>query len=184
MLKDGMHSATNTRESERQLARGVLVGSIGVFVLTSIHHGYGAYIYKTPWRLHAVIVSGAVTLLMSGLLMLFRSPHVRVGKLARFCFVILGLFVPFLGFGIFEGGYNHVVKDILYFSNTSPELMRLLFPPDRYELPNNVLFEVTGVLQFVPGVVTGYYLVQLAQNFGRGHSAPTEDHHPVFSSLC
>jgi hypothetical protein len=181
ITKDRMHSATNRREYERQLAQCVPVSSIGVFVLTSIHHGYGAYLYQTAWRLHAAIVSGAVTLLMSGLLRLLRSPSVRVGTVARCCFVILGLLVPFLGFAIFEGGYNHVVKDILYFSNTSPQLMRQFFPPQQYELPNDIFFEVTGVLQIVPGVLTGYYLFQLVQNIRQGHAAPNEERLPVFS---
>ena len=179
-----MHFSANRRESERQLAQRVAFSSIGVFVLTAIHHGYGAYIYQTPWRLHAAIVSGTVTLLMGGLLTLFRSPHMRVRALARFCFVILGLLVPFLGFGIFEGGYNHAVKDILYFSNGSPETMRRLFPPERYELPKDVFFELTGVLQIVPGVLAGYYLLQLAQKIRRGHSAPSEERHSIVSSLC
>ena len=63
-----MNSAAGTRLSETQLAKRVLASSVAVFTLTSIHHSYGAYVYDTPWRLHTVMVSGAVTLLMPGLL--------------------------------------------------------------------------------------------------------------------
>jgi len=38
--------------------------------------------------------------------------------------------------------------------------MTRLFPPPAYEMPNNVLFEITGVMQVVPGFMTGYYLYQ------------------------
>src|SRR5262249_34861805 len=150
--------------SESNLAQRVLMSSLGVFVVTSIHHAYGAYIYNTPWRLHAVAASAVTVILMAGLLKVFRSsPGTLLGKSAGICFLALGIIVIFLGFGIFEGGYNHVVKDVLYFS-ISPELTRRLYPPYVYELPNDFLFEVTGILQIVPGVATGYYLFLLARD--------------------
>jgi hypothetical protein len=42
-------------------------------------------------------------------------------------------------------------------------VMRRLFPPPRYELPDNLFFEVTGVLQVVPAAVTAYHLYQLVR---------------------
>jgi hypothetical protein len=161
-VADKMNSAAGRRFSKTQLARRALASSVAVFMLTSIHHGYGAYVYDTPWRLHAVIVSGAVTLLMAGLLKVAessRAPH--RARAAAYGFVVVGLLVVFVGFGIFEGGYNHFLKDILYFSNMSPDLMRHLYPAARYELPNDSFFEITGVLQIFPGVLTGYYMLLL-----------------------
>jgi hypothetical protein len=179
-MKDTVRSDKGA--TERQLVRRALASSVAVFVLTSIHHGYGAYLYQTPWRLHAAIVSGGATLLMAGLLTLFRSRH--VGTVARWGFVIVGLLVSFLGFGIFEGGFNHVVKNVLYLSNASPGFMGRLFPPGLYEMPNDALFEVTGVLQIVPGVLTGYYLFELARNIRQGRATPAEERLPLFSYFC
>ena len=157
-----MNSAAGTRLSETQLTKRVLASSVAVFTLTSIHHSYGAYVYDTPWRLHAVMVSGAVTLLMAGLLKVSQfSGAPRRANAATYAFVVVGLLVMFVGFGMFEGGYNHLVKDILYFSNVSPELMRQLYPAGRYELPNDSFFEITGVLQILPGAFTGSYLLLL-----------------------
>ena len=157
-----MNSAAGTRLSETQLAKRVLASSVAVFTLTSIHHSYGAYVYDTPWRLHAVMVSGAVTLLMAGLLRVSQfSGAPRRANAATYAFVVMGSLVMFVGFGMFEGGYNHLVKDILYFSNVSPELMRQLYPAGRYELPNDSFFEITGVLQILPGAFTGSYLLLL-----------------------
>jgi hypothetical protein len=157
-----MNSAAGTQLSETRLARRALASSVAVFTLTSIHHSYGAYVYDTPWRLHAVMVSGAVTLLMAGLLRLseFSGAPPRANA-TTYAFVVVGLLVMFVGFGMFEGGYNHLVKDILYFSNVSPELMRQLYPAGRYELPNDSFFEITGVLQILPGALTGSYLLLL-----------------------
>jgi len=46
--------------------------------------------------------------------------------------------------------------------------MRRLFPPPRYELPDDAFFEVTGVLQVVPAAITGYYLCRFVQERLRG----------------
>jgi hypothetical protein len=52
---------------------------------------------------------------------------------------------------------------VLYFGGASPTVMRRLFPPPSYELPDNMVFEVTGVLQVVPAAVTAYRLNQLVR---------------------
>lgn len=152
---------------EQSLATRVLASTVAVFVVTTIHHGYGAYHYHTPWRLHAAAISGAATLLMAGLLILFRSRSVIIHSLARCGFMVLALIVPFLAFGVFEGGYNHALKDLLYLLNASPKLTLRMFPPKLYELPNDAFFEVTGVLQIVPGVLTGYYLLDIVRHIRR-----------------
>jgi hypothetical protein len=64
--------------------------------------------------------------------------------------------------GFFEGGYNHVLKDALYFGGASRELMQTLFPAPAYELPHSVLFEVTGVAQLMPAVLGARHLYKLA----------------------
>ena len=73
-------------------------------------------------------------------------------------FCLVDALIPVLGIGFFEGGYNHVLKNALYFSGASPPLLARLFPPPVYELPNDGLFEATGILQFVVGLVAGYRL--------------------------
>jgi hypothetical protein len=69
------------------------------------------------------------------------------------------LVVPVLLFGAFEGVYNHAVKNILFLAGASIETMHRLFPPPTYELPSDLFFEATGVLQIVPAMAAGYYLL-------------------------
>ena len=62
-----------------------------------------------------------------------------------FMFVTL---VPSIGMiGVFEGLYNHILKNAFFFAGASGNTLQLMFPPPTYEMPNDFLFEFTGVLQ-------------------------------------
>jgi hypothetical protein len=145
--------------TSQRLASRVASSVLGVLLLTSVHHAYGAYVYNTPWRLHVVFVSVSVAAAIFGsLYALRRWPATVTGETAFWGFAVVTLLFPVVGIGLFEGGYNHAVKDALYLAGASGALMHRLFPPSAYELPNDLFFEVTGVLQLVPGIVTGYLL--------------------------
>ncbi|WP_243286254.1 hypothetical protein [Geothrix terrae] len=140
--------------------------AFSVLMLTSIHHAYGAIRYATPWRMHVTLVS-VVTI---GIL--FGARHVAwqqrgwaTSSLAFWIFVGTALIVPVFVIGLFEGGYNHFVKDALYMSGAPAGLMRRLFPPPAYELPNDVFFEATGVLQVIPALLTGAALIRLVRKW-------------------
>jgi len=82
------------------------------------------------------------------------------GKIAFWLFAIVTLLIPVAGIGVYEGGYNHGLKDVLYFSGASAELMNRLFPAPTYEMPNDAFVEITGVLQFPLALFTGWELVK------------------------
>jgi hypothetical protein len=138
--------------------------ALAILLLTTVHHVYGAYIYSTPWRYHVAIVSTlTAAILFASLRMLRRQTGRIIRKIAFWTFAVVTLAIPVITIGIFEGGYNHAVKDVLYFTGASPELMQRLFPPPTYEMPNDAFFEITGVLQLVPAVMTGWYLIGAAR---------------------
>jgi hypothetical protein len=70
-------------------------------------------------------------------------------------------------FGLFEGLYNHVVKDVLYFGGATTGLMMRLFPPPTYEMPNDMFFELTGILQVVPAAFAAWYLHRMMNRRGK-----------------
>ncbi|HEX9422211.1 MAG TPA: hypothetical protein VF899_03155 [Pyrinomonadaceae bacterium] len=143
--------------------------ALAVLLLTTVHHVYGAYIYNTPWRYHVAIVSTVTAAIIFASLRVLRRQTGRiVRKIAFWTFAVVTLAIPVITIGIFEGGYNHAVKDVLYFTGASPELMQRLFPPPTYEMPNDVFFEITGVLQLVAGIMTGWYLIGAARAHLRG----------------
>jgi hypothetical protein len=105
----------------------------------------------------------AAAAIVGSLLALRRWSTNVVGEIASWIFVALTLVIPVTAIGLFEGGYNHAVKDGLYLAGASPALMHRLFPPPAYELPNDLFFEVTGVQQLVLGTITGYRLYRFVK---------------------
>ena len=73
-------------------------------------------------------------------------------------YLLLTFLVFSVGIGIFEGAYNHLLKDLLYFSGMKLATWRMFYPAPAYEVPNNVIFEGTGIAQFFVALVQIYYL--------------------------
>lgn len=145
--------------------------ALAILLLTSLHHAYGACVYHTPWRLHVVLVATLTALALWGAVLVVRNhPAGRTRVMAVTVFCLVDALIPVLGIGYFEGGYNHVLKNALYFAGASPPLMALLFPPPAYELPNDVLFEASGIAQFLVGVVAGRRLYGLVRKGWPGDS--------------
>lgn len=145
----------------------------GVMLLTALHHAYGAMVYRTPWRLHIVPVSiVSVAVIAGALVASVQNPRSTIGKAARWLAVIVIAVVPVLLIGLFEGTYNHLLKNVLFFAGTPLSVMRQLFPPPTYELPNNLLFEVSGVLQVPVAGLAAVYDLRLAR--GMSHRAAVE----------
>jgi hypothetical protein len=136
--------------------------AIAVMLLTMVHHAYGAAIYQTPWRHHIAMVAIPVILILAGSLAVLRQT--QTGMAARIAFwlmIVVTCFIPIIWIGLYEGGYNHVIKDLLYFAGVSSAVLTTLFPPPLYEMPNDLLFEVTGILQCPLALLTAYYVFHM-----------------------
>jgi hypothetical protein len=151
--------------SSQNLLWRVTSCALAVLLLTTIHHVYGAYVYHTPWRLHVTFISGfAATAIVGSLLVLRRHTGAVVRLIAFWVFVGVTLVIPVAAIGLFEGGYNHALKDALYFAGASTSLMTRMFPPPTYELPNDAFFEITGVMQVMPAGATAWFLYRLVRS--------------------
>ena len=156
--------STTSAFSEQRLSQATW-SALAVLLLTSVHHVYGAIVYQTPWRLHVAPVAGLTAAAIVGtFLVLRRHTDDAAGRIAFWAFVGLTLVIPVAAIGFFEGGYNHALKNALYFAGAPTSLMVRLFPPPTSDLPNDAFFEVTGVMQALLGGVTCWLLYRLVQS--------------------
>ncbi|MEP9390352.1 hypothetical protein [Mesorhizobium sp. KR9-304] len=135
--------------------------ALSVLLLTSVHHVYGAVIYDTPWRSHIAHISAPVGAAIALAYYIGWSRRgSRLGLAATWTGSLIALAFPVAALGIYEGGYNHVVKNIAYFG-LGQEAARTLFSGAAYEMPNDFIFEATGVAQFPLAVLTAVLVVRL-----------------------
>ena len=114
-------------------------------VISSGHHVYGALVYETPWRLAVSLwIPGSVLLVLSMLFLLWKYADRTAATIAAWI-VLFGGVIFQAGFTIFECVYSHVLKNVLFFGGASQEVLLRLFPAPVYHLPDNLLFELTGV---------------------------------------
>ena len=147
-----------------QLISRAMLSSSAILLLTILHHFYGAVIYSTPWRTHVAFFAGPVLVALAVAWLINRSsPKLAVAPISKWAFVVLAGVVSFGMFGLYEGGYNHLLKDILYFAGAPSAILLAMFPPPVYEMPNDFLFELSGVAQFFVGLWAGYDLYRLAR---------------------
>ena len=138
-----------------------LIASAALLGLTVFHHAYGAVLYETPWRNHvALIVLPMLLAMIAAHEIHRRNPDTPLGGASLWAFRVLA-FVPIVVLGIFEGGYNHLVKDLLFFAGLRADLLDRLFPDSVYEMPDDLIFEVSGVLQLVVAAYAARWLVRL-----------------------
>ncbi|HEU4552122.1 MAG TPA: hypothetical protein VFS25_04780 [Chitinophaga sp.] len=149
---------------KRPLKRSLL-WTVLVFLLTGFHHYYGGIVYHTPWRQHVVLGGGMALLISVALFYLYRY---RQQKIFLTLYLLLVFIMFGLGIAVFEGGYNHLVKIILYFGGLHLHTWRMLFPAPAYEVPGNFIFELTGVLQFFAGAMLFYFLKQVYNLYFKG----------------
>jgi hypothetical protein len=152
MLKD-------RNQARKKVARAA-VGTAVAGLVSTTHHWYGAYVYDTPWR--AVVslwIPCFVLLVVVALYIYWTKPGSKAGSIAFWVF-FLSAVVFQVGFTIFECVYSHVLKDVLYFAGAPQEMLLRLFPPPAYHLPDDFLFELSGLLQLV-GLIAAWWAFQV-----------------------
>jgi hypothetical protein len=139
--------------------------TIALVALTSAHHIYGGALYGTSWR---IVMSLGVFLPLLALTLFLQYQSVkRSSRLLLTAFTALSV-TWIVGIGLYEGGYNHVLKNILYFGGAPEGVMLKMFPPEfggtkLYETPNDFIFESSGVATTFVALVMLRFLVPFAK---------------------
>lgn len=137
------------------------LAAFAVLALTAFHHAYGAIAYDTPWRFHVAIVAPIIGFAIVRALYLGGSRRgTPSGMMWTRVAAVLILIFPVGLIGLVEGGYNHLVKNLVYFVSGA-QTAHALFPPPAYELPDNLLFEATGLVQFLLALVAAYFALTI-----------------------
>jgi len=141
-----MSSQLTLKDAPRSAEFVAGASALLILLLTSIHHAWGAAIYETPWRLHIVFISVPVAIVIA--VLLYVSGNGRAwSTAARWMAILVIVGFPIALIGFWEGGFNHLVKNIVFFAH-GEAAARAIFPSSIVEMPNDVVFEVTGVMQF------------------------------------
>lgn len=125
-----------------------------ILALTSLHHWYGAVRFDTPWRTHVVHLAVWAGLVMGALLSAGWALRGRpLGRLALVLFTGCSAVVALAWLGLYEGAYNHVLKNAVHAVSGAGEVFQRMFPPPLYEQPVDWLFELSGIAQLPCGWV-------------------------------
>jgi hypothetical protein len=142
------------KTTTRQLINGARLAILAAYALTSIHHIYGGLVDAAPNRLFVPIVMAIPMLVALGSLYRYKRTGSGVA-LASFSIVaVLGWVILS---GLLHGGYAHTYKDLLFLLDGPPALYYPLNPNEHYP-PDDVFFEITGVLE----MVTAYFIALFA----------------------
>jgi hypothetical protein len=137
-----------------------LLASASILILTVFHHFYAAAIFDTPWRRHVAIIVMPVLLVMIVLYVLYQwRPLTMLGKTSLWLFMLVAVLVPIAWLGFYHGGYTHLVKLILVFGGVPQATFERLCPV--CEVPGDLIYEVTGVMEFLFALFAAYYLFTL-----------------------
>ncbi|MCB0278026.1 MAG: hypothetical protein KDD94_00885 [Calditrichaeota bacterium] len=127
-----------------------------IYLITAAHHIYGAVIYNTPWRAH-IAKQGLFWLALSIILLMLYSYFER--KIAYTLFILISVFFFVFAIGIYEGTYNHLLKNILFFTILDESQFLKLYPPPLYEKPADFWFELSGIYSALISYIYAYKLL-------------------------
>ena len=135
---------------------------LAVYALTTIHHVFGGLVDRADDRLVIpAILAPLVVIALVSLYALRRNGGVK----ALITFGVVALLWVLL-LGLFHGGYAHLYKDIVFVVNGPPGLYFPLNPSEHYP-PDNLFFEVTGVLDFVAAAFVAHTTTRLISAWRR-----------------
>ena len=152
---------TETAPITARAYRPVGLAAVSVLALTVVHHVYGAMLYHTPWRLHVAVAAPIAGLAIVRALYLGGSRRgTPSGARWTWIAVAMVLILPVGLIGLVEGGYNHLVKNLVYLG-WGETVARTLFPPPAYEMPHDLLFEASGIAQLPLALVAAWLTLAL-----------------------
>ena len=159
------------KPTTRQLANRTAQAILAAYALTTVHHIYGGLVDGAPNRLRVPVIMAIPSLVALGSLRRYKRTGSRAALATSSTVAVLAWVVLS---GLLHGGYAHSFKDILFLMNGPPELYYPLNPDEHYP-PDDIFFEITGVLEMVTAYFIALFTYRLIRDRQqRGH--PAEEH--------
>jgi hypothetical protein len=147
----------------------LLVACVVQGLLVIGHFAYGAHLYDDPGRYHVVMPSIIATVLVSALTALLVRWQGRI----LLTLLMVAAVPPFvLMFGVMHGAWFHIMKLALFAGGASKETLEWLFMSPDYTVPNDFLYEATGILNFLIACYIGFRIVRIVRAFRATARAP------------
>ncbi|HLM23099.1 MAG TPA: hypothetical protein VK390_16465 [Propionibacteriaceae bacterium] len=159
------HKPTTTMTA-KQIDRAALAMGLA-YALTTVHHIYGGLVDAAPIRLRVPIIMAIPTVIAVGSLYRYRKTGSRAalitaGTVGSLAWVVLS--------GLLHGGYAHAYKDVLFLLNGPSRLYHPLNPSEHYP-PDNLFFEITGVLETATALLVAFSMYRVIQDWLSNNSA-------------
>jgi hypothetical protein len=159
------HKPTTTMTA-KQIDRAALAMGLA-YALTTVHHIYGGLVDAAPIRLRVPIIMAIPTVIAVGSLHRYRKTGSRAalitaGSVGSLAWVVLS--------GLLHGGYAHAYKDVLFLLNGPSRLYHPLNPSEHYP-PDNLFFEITGVLETATALLVAFSMYRVIQDWLSNNSA-------------
>jgi hypothetical protein len=153
------HKPTTTMTA-KQIDRAALAMGLA-YALTTVHHIYGGLVDAAPIRLRVPIIMAIPTVIAVGSLYRYRKTGSRAalitaGTVGSLAWVVLS--------GLLHGGYAHAYKDVLFLLNGPSRLYHPLNPSEHYP-PDNLFFEITGVLETATALLVAFSMYRVIQDW-------------------
>jgi len=137
------------KPTTKQLINRAELAILAAYALTTVHHIYGGLVDGAPNRLRVPPIMAIPSLVTLG--SLYRYKRTGSGAALATASTVAVLWAVLSG--LLHGDYAHAYKDILFLVDGPPELYYPLNPGEHYP-PDDIFFEITGVLE----MVTGYFI--------------------------
>jgi hypothetical protein len=159
-----------------EAGRRLLVVELATAAQTALviaHFSRGASIYEDPSRYHVVLPAIAAFVVTVAVAVFYE----RTKWPSVLWAVALAVGLPFVGvFGVYHGGFSHSLKLALFFAGMAPARLADLFDSPDFAMPNDALFEATGVGTMLLGIAIAWLLARFVRaarmDHGAGQAAP------------
>lgn len=153
-------------------AKALTIAAAVETAITIGHFVYSARLYGEPGRLHVVEPALVTIAIVAALAALFVW---RPGRILSTALSLVTGVMYVAVFGVFHGGYSHLLKNILFFAGAPDETLEWLFMSPDYARPDNVAFEASGILGLVAAAFVAFWLARLVrETWHRTEREPVE----------